>query len=108
MGLGMKSLTGSRKVVEILNHMGHSIGYHMAESMETEIASSIVTEGKLLPDLLLPLLGLSTGLAWDNYDELTETLSGRDTLHDTVGICYQKQAFTCGGSFTHCRCYGYC
>ena len=38
MGLGMKSLTGSRKV-EILNHMGHSIGYRMAESMETEIAS---------------------------------------------------------------------
>ena len=39
MGMGMKSLTGSRKVVEILNHMGHSIGYRMAESMETEIAS---------------------------------------------------------------------
>ena len=50
-----------------------------------------VAEGKLLPDLLLPLLGLFTGLAWDNYDELTETLSGRDTLHDTVGICYQNR-----------------
>lgn len=31
------------------------------------------------------------GLAWDNYDELTETLSGKDTLHDTVGICYQNR-----------------
>jgi hypothetical protein len=30
------------------------------------------------------------GLAWDNYDELTKTLSGKDTLHDTVGICYQN------------------
>ena len=39
MGLGMKSLTGSRKVVEILNNMGHSISYRMEESMETEIAS---------------------------------------------------------------------
>ena len=36
-------------------------------------------------------MDLFTGLAWDNYDELTETLSGRDTLHDTVGICYQNR-----------------
>ena len=49
-------------VHEILNHMGQFFGYHMAESMETEIASSIVAEGKLLADLLLHLLGLSTGL----------------------------------------------
>ena len=54
--------------------------------METEIASKIATEGQLLPDMLLSQVSLSTSLAWDNYDELTETLSGKDTLHDTVGI----------------------
>ncbi len=89
LGVGTKSLTGSRRVVEVLNRFGHSIGYHTAESIETEIASKIVQGGNLLPDMLLPQPGLSTGLAWDNYDELTETLSGKDTLHDTAGICYQ-------------------
>ena len=30
------------------------------------------------------------GLAFDNYDELTATLSGGETLHDTMGILYQN------------------
>ena len=30
-----------------------------------------------------------TGLAWDNFDRFVETSSGKDTLHDTVGIAYQ-------------------
>ena len=29
------------------------------------------------------------GLIIDNYDRFTQTLSGKDTLHDTVGIAYQ-------------------
>ncbi len=36
------------------------------------------------------LSGLCTGIAWDNYDELIETLSGAGNLHDTFGICYQN------------------
>ena len=31
----------------------------------------------------------STGLAFDNYDRFTETLSVKDTLHGSVGIAYQ-------------------
>jgi hypothetical protein len=30
-------------------------------------------------------------LAFDNYDELTHTLSGADTLNDMMGIMYQAQ-----------------
>ena len=30
-----------------------------------------------------------TGVAWDNFDHFVETISGKDTLHDTVGIAYQ-------------------
>ena len=33
---------------------------------------------------------LGYALAWDNFDENSETLSGHDTLLDTVGICYQN------------------
>ena len=32
---------------------------------------------------------LATGVAFDNFDRFVETLSGKDTLHDTVGIAYQ-------------------
>ncbi|CAB4037633.1 Hypothetical predicted protein [Paramuricea clavata] len=32
---------------------------------------------------------LGTGVAFDNFDRFVETLSGKDTLHDTVGIAYQ-------------------
>ena len=31
------------------------------------------------------------GLAFDNFDHFVETLSGKDTLHDTIGIAHQKQ-----------------
>lgn len=28
-------------------------------------------------------------VAFDNYDRFVETITGKDTLHDTVGIIYQ-------------------
>ena len=37
--------------------------------------------------ILHPELG--TGVAFDNFNRFVETLSGKDTLHDTVGIVYQ-------------------
>ena len=30
-----------------------------------------------------------TGLAFDNYDHFVETLTEKDTHHDTIGIAYQ-------------------
>ena len=41
--LGIKSMTGSRKVLEILNHSGHSVNYHTAEELETTLATNIST-----------------------------------------------------------------
>ena len=89
-GLGIKSMTGSRKTLDILNHFGHSISYHVAESLETSLATTIANQNRATPDGIKLVPGLSTGTAWDNYDENTETLSGKDTLHDTVGICFQN------------------
>ena len=90
MGLGLKSLTGSRKVLEILNRFGHSTGYHTVEAMETDLGTIISDRNCATPDGIVKQAGLCTGTAWDNYDENTETLSGANTLHDTVGICYQN------------------
>ena len=90
-GLGLKSSTGSRRVLEILNRFGHAISYHKAEELETQMASDSIDRSGATPDGLHQQVGLCTGLAWDSYDENTETLSGRGTLHDTVGICYQNK-----------------
>ncbi len=90
LGLGLKSMTGSKKVITTLNKYGHSISYHVAEELETELAMSISEKGHEAPDGLQLKEGLATGFAFDNYDENTETLSGGNTLHDTVGIVYQN------------------
>ena len=29
------------------------------------------------------------GVAWDDFDKFVETITGKETLHDTVGIAYQ-------------------
>ena len=41
MGLGIKSMTGSRKLLEIINRFGHAISYHTVEALETELATDI-------------------------------------------------------------------
>ena len=42
--------------------------------------------------LLLFFLFFFLGTAWDNYDVNMKTQDGKDTLHCTVGICYQNKA----------------
>ena len=88
LGMGLKSITGSRKVQEIVNHFGHCIGYHTAEEYETQIAAKIIEKKQDLPDGLEARKGLSTISAWDNYDE--------SMYHDTLGICifYWKAVFS--------------
>ncbi len=91
MGLGVKSLTGSRKVINILYRMGHSISYPAIEELETQLATEISMRGTSTPDGLQRKPGLMTSLAWDKFDQNTETLSGAGTVHDTVGIGYQNR-----------------
>ena len=91
LALTLKSLTGSHKIIEILNRFGHCVGYHGAEQLETQLATTIFDRTHTTPDGIIKKPGLCTSLAYDNYDEQTETLSGHGTLHDTVGICYQNE-----------------
>lgn len=90
LGMTIKRLTGSSKVLEILSHLGHSVSYHTVEVMETYLATNINQRKLATPDGILQQPGLSTGAAWDNYDEMNEMLSGSNTLHDTVDICYHN------------------
>jgi hypothetical protein len=42
-----------------------------------------------LPETLLRRPDLNAGVAFDNFDLFVETLTGKDTLDDTVGIVTQ-------------------
>ena len=84
LGITMTSLTGSRKVIEILNKLGHCVSYHTVEEIDTEMTFEANKEGALTPHGMTfnPLLG--TGLAWDNFDKFVATMTGTDTLRDQL------------------------
>ena len=72
-----------------MNRLGHCISYHTIEEIETK-ATFESTKNNLLTSSgmkLDPKCG--TGVPWDNFDRFIETVSGKDTLHDIVGIAYQ-------------------
>ena len=50
LAISVKSLTGSRRVVEILNRFGHCSGYHVAESLETQLATEIAARNRATSD----------------------------------------------------------
>ena len=62
LGLGIKSMTGSRKVVEMLNHFGHCINYHKVEEIETNLATNIQLSDFATPDGIIPAPG-----SWRQY-----------------------------------------
>lgn len=88
LALSTKSLTGSRRIINILNRLGHCVSYNVAEEIETELAYACSIEHRVIPYDLNPCI--HTHVAFDNYDQYVETETGKDTLHDTVGIAYQN------------------
>ena len=62
----------------------------MVETLETNLASNVLERNCSTPAGITQKNGLSTGLYWTNYEETPETILGANTLHDTVGICYQN------------------
>lgn len=90
LALTTKSITGSRKMLNILNRMGFCISYTVTEEIETELAYGCSQQSSILPYGLTPSPIQCTHVAFDNFDRYVETSSGKDTLHDTVGIIYQN------------------
>lgn len=79
-------------MIDVMNRSGHCVSYNFVEELETELAFGAVEESKLLPESLLRRPDLNTGVVFDNFDLFVETLTGKDTLHDTVGIVTQDIA----------------
>ena len=90
-GLAIKSLTGSRKVVKILNRMGNCVSYSAVEELETELSFEANKNNKETPFEMKTTPEFKTGIACDNFDRFVEIKSGKDILHDTVGNAYRMQ-----------------
>lgn len=67
----------------------HMTGYNLAEELETEMTYTAVQDNKLIPTGIDAVRGCSTHVTFDNFDRFVDTTSGKDTMHDTVGIIYQ-------------------
>ena len=48
--MAIKSLTGSRKVADLLNRLGHCGNYSTNEELETELTFETTKEAKLTPN----------------------------------------------------------
>ena len=78
----------------MLNRYGHCISYHPAEEIETEMTFGTREANQVTPHRMIRNPQYGTGVAWDNFDRFVETESGKDILHDTVGIVYQLANLT--------------
>ena len=58
----MKSLTGSRKVIEILNRLGHCVSYNLVEEIETELTYAANEKDILTPSGMNMDANACTGL----------------------------------------------
>ena len=76
--------------MEIMNRLGHCASYHIVEEVETALTVEVKTTVKTT-QRLKPFRGSGLGTAWDNFDRFAEILNGKDTLHDTVGIAFQRR-----------------
>ena len=91
LGLTVRHLTGSSRIVTLLNKLGHCAARDTVLSLDTSLAQLTLMEGRnKVPK------GFSkrtpTTLVWDNIDFGEETLSGRGTTHHTNGIMLQSFA----------------
>ena len=77
--------------MEILNRMGHCFSYSTVEELETELTFEANKNSKETPFGMKTTPEFNTGITYDNFDHFVETKSGKDILHDTVGIAYQMR-----------------
>lgn len=90
LGITIKSLTNSKKIVHLLNRSGHCCSYTILEGLETEATFTACLRSEICPEDIIQEKNLCTGLAFDNFDRFVDTDTGKDTLHDTVGIIFQN------------------
>ena len=67
-----------------MKKLSHIASPSTLEEVETELTFEATKNGLMTPQ------GMIRDHAYDNYDMYVETMNGKDTLHDNVGIMYLK------------------
>ena len=77
LGLAIKSMTGSRNVVTLLNRYGHCASIETLRRVDMGLEEGIIKNrsSSYVPNGILKVKGLCTGLAWDNFDINMQTFS---------------------------------
>ena len=94
LGLGVHNLTGSRKIVDILNKLGHCINYNMVCDIETSQAELVQEEASskcVLPiEPSTPTESIWTHFWVDNFDIKVDKEVGGGSLHTTHLMAFQE------------------
>ena len=86
LGLTVKSITGSKNAVTLLNKFGHCASNEKIRRIDIGIESTISQQDTLLPDQFLRDPNLCAALAWHNFDINISALSGVDSMYPTFGV----------------------
>ena len=90
LGVALKSIKGSKSLVNLVNRFGHCISNEKVRRIDIGMESSLTSSNHRVSDRITKTPELYTELAWDNFDVNLETLSGDDSVDHTYGICYQN------------------
>ena len=94
LAMTMRHITGSKQVINLLNHMGHCSSYEDAEVIDTSLAAEALaqkeSDGVVIPTNITP--GSFIQVAADNY-LLENTLDSKHTTHSTTLVMYQQGHF---------------
>lgn len=87
LGITLKSSTSSRNTIDIFIDMAivSAIGASRKQRLKQRI---FLLNNPVCIQIIKRNPELFTGVVYDNFDRFMETTSGKDTLHDTVGIIY--------------------
>ena len=88
LGMSTRHLTGSSKLINLLNGLGHCSSRDTLQRLETSLAFMHANDALGVPNGAVS--HQFTILVWDNIDFSEETMSGHGTTHHTNGIRIQQ------------------
>jgi hypothetical protein len=95
-GLGLHSITGQKKPIQLLNRLGHSIDYNMVCEIETAHAQAnqkiSETHGTLPLSPATDEHAVLTFFWADNFDMNLETQTGHGAINSTHMIAFQEES----------------
>ena len=88
--LSLKSMTGNKAVVNVLNRFGHCVSNEKVRQTDSRMEAFVTLTKKLRPNNIRKYSKACIGLPWDNFDIDLETLFRAESIHYAYGICHQN------------------